>query len=202
MAKTTKSLIKRIWNWLLTVPDEGQIAKVALESMQNNVAQLAETLAKLVEADKQASLKYEAKRQEATELLKKAQAAYQSGQDEAAKIVMTQVLVIEKMLPHLEQVAERSHQVVFDVTQKLSREQEKIEIYKLQIEHLTFFREINTILENIVETTNQSPFNDLRDQIENLKINMEFIDPEYSCEQLLDQLNLDEQIEQRLPKKI
>lgn len=204
MKLTDKMSLKLIWQWLWGIPDKEKVAleeaKASLEAMQKNVAQLAEALAKVVEANKRASLRYEAKQQEAKEMLEKAQLAYKSGNQEDAKIAMTQVIMIEKMLPHLANVVSKSGQVVVDVTQKLSREQEKIEIYKLEMDNLDFFREINTIMQNVA-TTPESPFNGLRDKIESLKFNIEILDSEKSCEQLLEQLNLDDQIEQRLQQK-
>lgn len=193
------------WRWLLGVPDQEKVTqakiKASIVAMQKNIVQLTEALGKVSEANKQATQRYEAKQQEAAQLLKKAQLAYQSGDQDEAKITMTQVVLIEKMLPHLANVVEKSRQVLADVTQKLRQEQEKLEIYKLEMDNLQFFQEINTIMKNIVESTTESPFDDLRDKVENLKTNIQVLDLENHSEKLLDQLELHEQIEKRLQEK-
>lgn len=95
------------WNWLWGIPVEsgGQVAvEVAEESlrfMQESVQKLAEAVSTQVAAYQRAKQKYEEKVKEMRSSENQAMTAQRNGNEEAARLAMTRVLQIEKLLPQL-----------------------------------------------------------------------------------------------------
>lgn len=147
--------IVSIWKWLWGLPVEpgGKIAqKVAqesIESMQQSVIQLTDSVAKVVAAYEQAKSKYHQKQEEIHKAQKQAEMAHQLGNQEAIRLAFTKVIMLEKVLPKLQNQVAEVEKVMLGVKEKLSREKEKLETYKLEMANLNALSEINQALSEV-----------------------------------------------------
>ena len=98
------------WAWGLPVKPRGKIAqKVAqesLQSMQQSIAQLTEGVSKVVAGYKLTQERYDKKQREFQE----AELAYRRGDEEAARLLITKAIAIEKIMPQLKQQVEQAKQ--------------------------------------------------------------------------------------------
>jgi phage shock protein A len=202
------------WAWGLPVESGGKMAqKVAQESlqdMQEKVRQLAEGVAKVVAAHEQAKQKYTHKQDEIAEAQKKAKLAHQIGNQEAARVAMTKVIMTEKIMPQLKAMVEKSEKVLNESKENLNREQEKLEAHKLEMANLTTLAEVNEAMKKISEATNSldigsaiNQFGEAKTAIEGRYIQEVSLlelsqNPAEKIERRLDQLSLNDEISRRL----
>lgn len=213
--KAGNSLVA-IWNWLWGIPIEsgGKIAvesaKESLELMQKSLAELTESVAKVVAAQQSAQAQYEAKKQEHTNYLQQAVTAQKKGLQEAARLAMVKVISLEKILPAMKDRVDNAEKVVIAAKEKLRKEQEKIEHYKLEMSNLKAISSMNEALGKINEFDSSLNLNTSRDRFEDAN---EAIKDRYRKEnayselsenyseklaQEIDFLSLDDEINRRL----
>ncbi|MGB3208711.1 MAG: PspA/IM30 family protein [Crinalium sp.] len=205
-----------IWKWLWGIPVEpgGKIAeKVAqesLQSMQQSVVQLTSAVARVVAAYQQAQEKYRKKQEEYYQAERQAQLAYRQGHEEAARLAMTKAIVIEKILPQLQQQVAKAETLMIAAKEKLSREREKVESYKLEMGNLQAMSEMNQAMKDIFDITTELDIENARSQFteaqnaiqgkylrENAKAELAE-NPADKLETQLNNLTLDEEINRRL----
>jgi phage shock protein A len=205
-----------IWKWLWGLPIEpgGKIAeKVAaesLQSMQQSIVQLTEAVARVAAAYEQAQEKYRQKQEEYRQAEYQAKLAYRQNHEEAARLAMTKAIMIEKILPQLQQQVAKAETLMIAAKEKLSREREKVETYKLEMGNLQALSEMNQAMKDIFNMTTELDIENARSQfseaqnaiqgryrIENAKTELAE-NPAEKLETELNNLTLDEEINQRL----
>lgn len=205
-----------VWKWLWGIPVEpgGKIAeKVAqesLQSMQQSVVQLTEAVARVVAAYQQAQEKYHKKQEEYHQAEHQAQLAYRQRREEAARLAMTKAIMLEKILPQLQQQVEKAEGLMIAAKEKLSRERERVETYKLEMGNLQALSEMNQAMKDIFNITTELDIENARSQFteaqnaiqgkylrENAKAELAE-NPADRLEAELNNLTLDEEINQRL----
>lgn len=205
-----------IWNWLWGIPIESggdiavEVAGESLKSMQQSVAQLAESVATAIAAYENAKGKYELKQQEFKVAENQALLAYQKGNEEAARLAMSRAIAIERLLPKIGEQVAQAEKVVVAVKEKLYREREKLEAYQTEMQNLKVLAEINEALETIAQVDNSLDITSSRYQFESaqaaveeryLKANAQVEISENPAERLqadLDRLMLNDEISRRL----
>lgn len=160
------------WNWLWGIPVEqgGKVAvataEESLQSMQESVQKLAKAVATQVAAYERAKQKYQEKVKELQNVENQAAIAQRSGNSEAARMAMTKVLQVEKLLPQLESQVKQAEQYVNASKDKLNRERMKIEEYKAQMQNMKDMAEINEALGAIAKVNNEFDIGSARSQFE------------------------------------
>jgi len=205
-----------IWNWLWGIPIESggkiavEVARNSVQSMQQSVAKLAESVATAVAAYEKVKAKYTAKQQEFKQAENQALLAYQQGNEEAARLAMTRAIAIERLLPKMGEQVTQAEKVVVAAKEKLHREREKLEAYQTEMQNLKALAEINEALETIAQVDSSLDINSARYQFESaqaaveeryLKANAQAELSENPAERLqadLDHLMLNDEISRRL----
>ncbi len=204
------------WAWGLPVEPGGKIAqKVAqesLQSMQESVAQLTQGVSKVVAGYKLTQERYDKKQKEFQEAEQQAELAYRRGDEEAARLLITKAIAIEKIMPQLKQQVEQAKQIATAATEKLKKEKEKIQAYQLDMANLKAVSELNEIMANIHGITTELDLDSARSQFEEAQnsIDGRYIwettkaelaeDETEKIQNSIDKLSLDEQINSRLEK--
>ncbi len=204
------------WNWLWGIPVEsgGQVAvKVAeesLRSMQESVQKLAEAVSTQVAAYQRAKQKYEEKVKEMRSSENQAVTAQRNGNEEAARLAMTRVLQIEKLLPQLEEQVKQAEQYVNASKDKLNRERQKLETYKTDMQNMKDMAEVNQALATMAKVNSDLNIDSARSQFESAKSAVERRNLQTSAlvelsenpaEKLnaeMEKMTLDEQVARRL----
>ncbi len=204
------------WHWLWGIPVEPggkiaeEVAQEALSGMQQSVAQLAQSVASLIASYQRAKEKYASKEKEFHQAEHQARLAQQMGNEEVARLAMSKAILIERLLPQLQDQVQRAEKVVQAAREKLRREQEKLETYRIQMQNLKDINEVNEALAAIARTSSSLDIDSARSQFESaqsaiekryLRTNAQMEVAENPAEQLqadLDQMTLDDEITQRL----
>ncbi|MFB2894743.1 PspA/IM30 family protein [Aerosakkonemataceae cyanobacterium BLCC-F50] len=207
-----------IWNWLWGMPIESggkiavEAARESLKSMQQSIAQLAESVATAVAAYENVKTKYAAKHQEFKQAENQALLACQHGNEEAARLAMSRAIGIERLLPKIAEQVAQAEKVVVSAKEKLRREREKLEAYQTEMQNLKTLAEINEALETIAQVDSSLDINSARYQFESaqaaveeryLKANAQaeiFENPAERLQADLDHLMLNDEISHRLDK--
>ena len=143
------------WKWLWGLPVEsgGKIAEnVAQESvisMQQSIAQLKDAVAKIAAAYGLAKQQYHLKADELKEAEEQAKIAHSKGNQEAARLAITRAIAIEKILPQLSDRVAQAEATMEKAQNKLKRETEKLEAYKLEMKNLETLSKINGAMAEI-----------------------------------------------------
>jgi phage shock protein A len=213
--KSGRTLIA-IWNWLWGLPIESggkiavEVARESVESMQQSVTQLAESVATAVAAYEKVKAKYTAKQHEFKQAESQALLAYQQGHEEAARLAMSRAIALERLLPKMGEQVGQAEKVVVGAREKLHREREKLEAYQTEMQNLKALAEINEALETIAQVDSSLDINSARYQFESaqaaveeryLRANAQVELSENPTERLqanLDHLMLDDEISRRL----
>lgn len=204
------------WNWLWGIPVEsgGQVAvEVAEESlrfMQESVQKLAEAVSTQVAAYQRAKQKYEEKVKEMRSSENQAMTAQRNGNEEVARLAMTRVLQIEKLLPQLEEQVKQAEQYVNASKDKLNRERQKLETYKTDMQNMKDMAEVNQALATMAKVNSDLNIDSARSQFESAKSAVERRNLQTSAlvelsenpaEKLnaeMEKMTLDEQVARRL----
>jgi phage shock protein A len=215
--KSGRTLVA-IWNWLWGMPIESggkiavEVARGSLESMQQSVAQLAESVALAIAAYEKVKAQYKVKQQEFKQAENQALLAYQQGNEEAARLAMSRAISIERLLPKIEEQVTQAEKVVLGVKEKLYREREKLEAYQIDLQNMKALAEINEALETISQVDSSLEMYSERNQFEAAKAavqgrNIEAIaraelseNPAERLQADLDQLTLTDEISRRFQK--
>jgi phage shock protein A len=169
--------------------------------MQKSLAELTESVAKVVAAQQSAQAQYEAKKQEHTNYLQQAVTAQKKGLQEAARLAMVKVISLEKILPAMKDRVDNAEKVVIAAKEKLRKEQEKIEHYKLDMNEA--LGKINEFDSSLNLNTSRDRFEDANEAIKDRyrKENAYSELSENYSEKLaqeIDFLSLDDEINRRL----
>ena len=204
------------WNWLWGIPIESggkiavEVAKESLQSMQEGVQRLAEAVATQDASYQKAKQKYEAKLQEIEVLNRQVLNAQKLGHDLAARQTMARIIQIERILPALETMIQQAEDSVKLSKAKLSREREKIESYKSDMENLKVIAEVNGALETISKVNSEFDIGSAKSQFDAAKIAVEdrnrranalislSEDPQSAINEEIEQMTLDDEVSRRL----
>ena len=149
------------WKWLWGLPVEsgGKIAKNAV--------------ATIVAAYELARKEYQLKQDELQEAEKQAKIAHDKGHQEAARLAITKAIAIEKIMPQLSDRVAQGEAMKQRASNKLKRETEKLEAYKLEMENLATMSKINDAMAQLNQISTdfnldvaRSQFSDAKDSIE------------------------------------
>jgi phage shock protein A len=172
--------------------------------------QLTEAVARVIAAYEQAKDKYQKKQEEFYQAERQAQLAYRQGNQEAARLAMTKAITIEKILPQLGSQVGKAEKVMIAAQEKLNREREKVEAYKLEMGNLQALSEMNQAMKYIFNLTTELDIESARSQFEesqnaiqgrylqeNAKADLSE-NPTERLETEISRLTLDEEINRRL----
>lgn len=206
------------WKWLWGLPVESggkvaqKVAQESLQSMQESVAQLTEKVSKVVAAYRLTKEKYNQKQKEFQEAERQAEVAYHRGDQEAARLLITKAIALEKIIPQLKEQVEKAKQISTTATEKLKKEKEKIQAYKLDMANLKTLSELNETMAHIHDISTELDIDSARSQFEEAqnKIEERYIlettkaelvkDETEQLQANIDQLSLEAEINCRLEK--
>jgi phage shock protein A len=205
-----------VWNWLWGKPMQqgGQIseavAEEAIQQMQQEVFRLAEAVAQVTAGHQSIRDEYLAKRRELQQAEKQAELSQRNGYKEAARLAMTKVIHLERVLEQLDLRQQQAEQLVHTHQATLKREREKLELYKIEYQNLKSTVRVDDALDRITRITGDLNVDSARNQFETVKsaitdrhhrINALAQLAENPAERLqadLDQLSLEEAVNLRL----
>ena len=206
------------WHWLWGIPIQPggkiaeEVAQESLYSMQKSVEELAQAVASLMASYQRAKDKYETKKKEFQQAEQQALLAQGMKNEKAARLAMSKAILIERVLPQLQNQVEEADKIVKAAQEKLRQEQEKLETYKLQMQNLKDISEINDALAAISRTHNSINIDSARSQFESaqaaietryLRTNAQLEMAQNPVEVMqaeLEQMTLNDEITQRLNK--
>ena len=178
--------------------------------MQESIAQLKDAVAKIAAAYGLAKQQYELKSNERDEAEQQAKVANSKGNQEAARLAITKAIAIEKILPQLCDRVAQAEAMMHKAQNKLKRETEKLEAYKLEMKNLETLSQVNGAMAEINKITTdfnldsaRSQFSEAKDRIEQ-KASLETAKTQLednSFEELeaeIDLLSLEDEIDRRL----
>ena len=213
--KKSGRTVVAIWNWLWGMPIESggkiavEVARSSLESMQQSIAQLAESVALAIAAYEKVKAQYKVKQQEFKQAENQALLAYQQGNEAAARLAMSRAISIERLLPKIEEQVTQAEKVVLGAKEKLCREREKLEAYQIDLQNMKALADINEALETISQVDSRLDMYSERNQFEAARAavqgrNLEAIaraelseNPAEKLQADLDQLTLTDEISRR-----
>jgi len=173
--RTSVAIWKHLWG--MPVEAGGKVAqKVAQESivsMQESIAELSTAVAKVVSTHNLAQQQYNNKLTEYQEAERQAQLAHSKGNKDAARLAITKVIAIEKILPKLSERLEIAQATMNKAKTKLKRETEKLEAYKLELENLESLTLVNQAMAEIDGISNEWGLDSARSQFTEVKNSIE-----------------------------
>jgi phage shock protein A len=179
LGETAGRSLVSIWKWLWGLPIESggkiaeQVARESLQSMQQSVAELTDAVAKVTATYEQIKQQYDRKQEEFDRAEKQAQLAYSNGNQEAARLAITKAISIEKILPQLSDRVTEIETRMIGAQEKLTRERERLEAYKLDMANLQTLTEMNRAMADIHKITTELDLESARSQFEEAKGSIE-----------------------------
>jgi phage shock protein A len=168
------------WNWLWgsseteeEPPDSLEVAEASLRTMQETVKQLAQVVSTQMEVYRRAKQRYEGKVREMQRLEQKAIAAQQNGDTAGARLAVSNIMQIEKILPQLEERVRQAENYVNLSQSKLNQERMRLETAKMELDNLKDLQEINEALAAIAKVNDEFDMNSARSQFEQAKNEVE-----------------------------
>ena len=164
-----------LWNWLWGLPlDSGgkvavEVAQESLQDMQGSVYRLTESVAQITASYRTAREKYESKQRECQETEQRAILAHKNGNTEAARLAMSKAIAIEQLLPQLAQQVEQAENILQTQKQRLDRERQRLETYKVELQNLKDLAEVNEALKAIARINSEIGADSARAQFDNAK---------------------------------
>jgi phage shock protein A len=207
-----------IWNWLWGKPLEmnsevaKEVAAESLQSMQASVDQLTKSVSKVIAVYQQAQEIYKAKQAEASHAEQQARLAHSQGNAETAQLAMTKVIQLETILPQLQERVEAAKVLMEQHKDRLQREHQRLEAYRMRMKNLESLAEINKALAVIAESTDTLQAGSARSQFDTAESNIKrqhfegqaYADlsqnPGEALQTELDQLTLVEEVNRRLQR--
>jgi phage shock protein A len=165
-------LVIGTWNWLWGLPIQSggkvavEVAEESLRSMQESMVKLTQSVSQVKAAYDRAHEKYIAKQREFKLAESQALLAHQNGNEEAARLAMSKAILIEQLLPQLAEQVAQARQWQTSLKEKLRREQEKLETYKVQTQNLKALSEVNEALAAITKVNTDLRMDSARSQFE------------------------------------
>lgn len=209
-------LLTATWNWLWGIPVEMggkvavEVANESLSSMQESVRKFTQSVAQISASYQRVKAKYDEKCQEFKLAEQQAILAQKSGNEAAARLAMSKAISIERLLPQLAERVTQAEQVMKDHKERLTREQHRLETYKLELNNIKSIAEINEALAEISKANQtldtgsaRSQFEEAQSAVEKqyLKSNAFAQLSENPSERLsaeLDQMTIDDEVSRRL----
>jgi phage shock protein A len=179
LGETAGRSLVSIWKWLWGLPIESggkiaeQVAQESLQSMQQSVAELTDAVAKVTATYEQVKQQYNRKQEEFYQAERQAKLAYSKGNQEAARLAITKAISIEKILPQLSDRVTEIEAKMIAAKEKLTRERERIEAYKLYLANLKALTEMNQAMADIHKITTELALESARSQFEEAKDSIE-----------------------------
>ena len=161
-----------VWRWLWGLPVEPggkialEVAQESLWSMQQSVIQLTQSVSTVMAAHQRAKEKYETKEKEFRLAERQAVLAHRRGDQEAARLAMAKAVMMENLLPQLAEHVTQTEEVVTFAREKLNRERQKLETYKIQMQNLKDLSEMNESLTAIAKINSDMNLDSVRSQFE------------------------------------
>jgi phage shock protein A len=212
MGDRTGRILVATWNWLWGKPIEmnsdiaKEVAQESLASMQQSVVKLTQAVATVVAAQEI----FLRKQKEFKEMESQALLAQRKGMTAAARLAMSHAIIIEGLLPQLQERVTHAEQLVIQTKEKLNQEHQRLETYKLQMHNLNALAEVNKALNAIAQTTSDLGLDNARSQFETAEaaINRQHfkgkayaelsVSPTEKLQTDLNRLTLDDKITHRL----
>jgi phage shock protein A len=210
----TGRVIVSVWHWLWGLPVEmnseisREVASESLQSMQESVARLTQSVATVVAAFHQAKAIYDAKQQEARQTEHQARLAHTQGNGEAAQLAMGKVIQLETVLPQLQERVAAAADLMQQHQERLKQERQRLETYKVRMQNLESLAEVNRALATIAKTSNDLQIGSARSQFEMAESSVKRqhlrgrayadLDPTEKLHAELNQLTLSDEISRRL----
>ena len=216
MGERAGSTLGGVWRWLWGLPVEPggkiavEVAQESLCSMQQSVYKLTQSVSTVIAAHQRAKEKYEIKEKELRLAERQAMLAHRQGDQEAARLAMAKAIMMENLLPQLAEHVTQTEEVVTFAREKLNRERQKLETYKIQMQNLKDLSEMNESLTAIAKINSDMNIESARSQFEvaqsaiqerHLQVNAEAElseDHNAKFEDDLAQMTLDDEITRRL----
>lgn len=179
IGETAGRSIVGVWKWLWGLPIESggkiaeKVAQESLQSMQLAVANLTNSVAKVVATYEQAKHQYNQKQQEFDDAENQAKLAYSKGNQDAARLALTKAIAIEKLLPQLGNQVKKIEKVKLAAQDKLTREREKIEAFKLDMANIKALTSMNLALVDISKLSDELDIESALGQFEEAKERVE-----------------------------
>ena len=167
------------WKWLWGLPVESggkiaqNVAQESVNSMQESIAQLTDAVAKIVAAYELAKQQYHLKADELQQAQNQVKVAMSNNNQEAARLAITKVITIEKILPQLSDRVSQAEITMQKAKDKLKRETEKLEAYKLEVKNLETLSKVNVAMAEINQITTDFNLDSARSQFSQAKDSIE-----------------------------
>ncbi|MEL7035631.1 MAG: PspA/IM30 family protein [Cyanobacteria bacterium J06592_8] len=168
------------WNWLWGIPNESAESQISLETAEESLQLMRESIKKLEAAVlnqrstyERALQKYREKQAEIATLEQEAVTAQDNGDEYQTRLAMAKVIQIEKILPQLEQQVQRAENYLNLSQEQLNQERIKLETYQTDLANLRDMQEINAALDQVAQVNNQFDTNSARSQLNEIKNTVE-----------------------------
>ncbi|MEM8721638.1 MAG: PspA/IM30 family protein [Cyanobacteria bacterium P01_G01_bin.39] len=179
LGETAGRTIISAWKWLWDLPVESgkgiaqNVAQESILSMQESITQLNNAVTKLVAAYDLAKQNYYIRLGEFNLAKKHVKIAYSKGKKNTLKSAVTKVITFKKALLESRDIVVQAQANVEKSQEKLTKEIEKLESYKLEMKNIEIISTINMAMEEISQITAEldlelasSQFVSARDAIE------------------------------------
>lgn len=205
-----------VWNWLWGIPTESggrvavEVAQVSLQAMQESVQQLAESVAQIKAGHQKAKSMYDSKQKELKQAEEQALLAHRNGNAEAARLAMSRTIALERLLPQLADRVAQAETILKANQDKLDREWQRLEIYKIELVNLKdlsvvseALAAISTVNSDIRSDSARSQFEQAQNAIEGRYQTKSALaelseNPNEKLAADLDRMTLDSEIQRRL----
>jgi phage shock protein A len=172
MGDRVSRILVSLWNWLWGVPLESEdkvaveVAQASLCTMQQSVYQLMEAVATVTATYQRTKEKYQSRQREAQLAEQRAASAYRNGDKATARLAMSRAIAIERILPQLADQVAQAEKVLQSNQEKLNRERQRLETYKIEMQNLKDLSEVSAALTVISEINQTLNIDSARSQFE------------------------------------
>jgi len=161
MGDRAGQIIVSLWNWLWGAPVESEdkvaveVAQESIYTMQQSVYQLVEAVGTMTASYQRTKEKYQSRQREAQLAEQRATSAYRHGDEATARLAMSRAIAIERILPQLANQVAQAEKVLQANQEKLNREQQRLETYKIEMQNLKDLSEVSAAL-TMISAINQT----------------------------------------------
>jgi phage shock protein A len=212
-----------IWQWLwslesqptppptaptVTAADKAAVegAEVSIRAMQMQISTLELAVKQVVAAAKLASEQYAAKHRQCQDLEALALAAQTEGDVSAARLAMSQAIIIDRILPQMLERVERAQDLARSAQIKLAQERESLSIAQTEIETLKAMVAMNQSLSQTENFSQSFRSNSLPDRFQVVRSEIEYRNQELETMYELtideDQVFSDRELDLEIAKKL
>ncbi|MEM9163574.1 MAG: PspA/IM30 family protein [Cyanobacteria bacterium P01_F01_bin.4] len=168
MGDTAGQMTLNTWNWLWGITPEApelfaeepsaddqsavQLAEKSLKAMEVSLQKLTEAVHRQSVAYQRAQQLYQGKLQQKNKAEQAAIAAQNQGNVQKAKLAMTQVVQLERILPQLETQLNQASAMFQSSQERLMREQLELETFRADLANMRDMAKVNDALAAMTET--------------------------------------------------